>query len=121
MGTVSLTHEQMIFRDSIGQKAVVHREDMNQQNSQLVTTLISECGLKIQDLDPSLQHYKYKGGAAVHIFANELMNSLVIASHVQPLLLYRCPEDLAARSFDDLLRKMKQAYGKTQSKLRSGF
>lgn len=73
------------------------------------------------EADTQLQHYTYLGSAAVHVYVNTMVNSLVFASQTHPLELYKCPESVAAKAFDDLLGEMKQMYGKRRGKLRSGF
>lgn len=68
-----------------------------------------------------LNGYAYKGSAAVHIFTHELLNQLDFVSQTDSLLLYKCPQNLASRGFDDLLGTMKSRYGQRRPKLRSGF
>jgi hypothetical protein len=64
---------------------------------------------------------KYFGSAAIHIFGHEELKQLFFVSQTQPLALYRCPEPLAAKGFDDLVQTMKEMYGHRRAKLRSGF
>lgn len=121
MGKHDIDDKQKIFRDSIGQKAVVAREELGAEKAQIPNRLLCDLGLKFVEIDPQLKHYQYRGSAAVHVFANTLVNSLVFVSQADPLILYRCPEPMAAKAFDDLLRRMKATYGKSHGRLRSGF
>ena len=121
MGKHDITDKEKIFRDAVGQKAEVAREELGAERAQIPNRMLCDLGLKFQEIDPALKHYSYLGSAAVHIFAHDLLNSLVFASQADPLILYRCPEPLAAKAFDDLLRRMKLTYGKGHGKLRSGF
>lgn len=121
VGTVDITDQQRIFRDSIGQKATVQREQASVEDAALLNRALADLGLEAQKLRSHLQHFRYLGSAAVHIFTNDVLGQLDIISQANPLVLYRCPEELAARALDDLIREMKQAYGRKHSKLRSGF
>lgn len=115
------SHKEKIFLDGIGQKATVHRETLSGVKSAVPNRLLCDLGLKMQDSDPQLKHYTYKGSAAVHIYVHEQLGSLVYVSQTQPLDLYNCPEILAAKAFDDLLGEMKKLFGHKRGKLRSGF
>lgn len=121
MGQDNISHKDKVFRDSIGQKATVHREQLGQEKSAIPNRMLCDLGLKMQEVDPQLAHYRYLGSAAVHIFVHEQLNSLVYVSQTHPLELYRCPERIAAKAFDDLLGEMKKLYGHRRGKLRSGF
>ena len=121
MGQDDISHKDKIFRDSLGQKATVHRETVGLEKASVPNRMLCDLGLKMQEVDTQLKHYKYMGSAAVHIYVSELAGSLVYASQVDPLELYRCPERLAAKAFDDLLGEMKKLYGHRRGKLRSGF
>lgn len=121
MGKTERTDQEKIFLDSIGQKAEVAREELNAEKANIPNRMLCDLGLKFQEIDPALKHYRYCGSAAVHIFSHELLNSIIFASQADGLILYRCPEILAGKAFDDLLRRMKATYGRTQGKQRSGF
>jgi len=122
MGKIDITDQQKIFRDSIGQKATVQRETVGVEQSAIPNRLLCDLGLKFQaDEKLKLQNYRYMGSAAVHIFYQETLKQLDFISQANPLILYRCPEDIAAKAFDDLVREMKAAYGRRHGKLRSGF
>jgi hypothetical protein len=122
MGNNDISDKQKIFRDSIGQKATVQREQMGQETASIPNRMLADLGLKIQDEPKNkLKSYRYMGSAAVHIYLNETLGQLDLVSQAQPLVLYRCPEDLAAKACEDLIREMKAAYGRSHGKLRSGF
>lgn len=112
----------MNFRDSIGQKATVNREQVDAETAAQPNRLLVNLGLAIQQ-EPKhrLETYRYLGSAAVHIYAHDLLGQLDIVSQANPLVLYRCPEDLASKAMEDLIREMKAAYGRRHTKLRSGF
>jgi len=122
MGKIDVTDQQKIFRDSIGQKATVQRETVGVEQAAIPNRMLCDLGLKIQD-EPKLKlgAYKYLGSAAVHIYYHEVLKQLDFVSQANPLVLYRCPEDVAARAVDDLIREMKSVFGKRNGKLRSGF
>jgi hypothetical protein len=116
------SHSHMVFRDSIGQKATVQREQMGAETAAKPNRALADLGLSFQaDPKNKLGAYRYLGSAAVHIYVHEVLGQIDFVSQAQPLLLYRCPENLAAKAFDDLLREMKAAYGKKHGRLRSGF
>ena len=114
-----ITHNGMKFRDAIGQKATIQRTTMGGSAASTPNRLLCDLGLSVHPL-PNTET-KYFGSAAVHIFGHEELKQLFFISQVQPLLLYRCPEPLAAKGFDDLLNTMKEFYGHRRPKLRSGF
>lgn len=113
-----LTHQEETFRTQIGQKAVVHRETVPQDKAAIPNRKLCDLGLS---LNPVPQNLTYMGSAAVHIYWNDTLKQVFFISQTQPLDLYKCPELLAAKSFDDLLGTMKEMYGKKRPKLRSGF
>lgn len=117
-----ISDKQKVFRDEIGQKATVQREQVGMEAASIPNRKLCDLGLSIQE-DPhyKLSSYRYLGSAAVHIYANDVLHQLDIVSQANPLVLYRCPEDVAAKAVEDLIREMKQAYGRRAGKLRSGF
>ncbi len=121
MGKHEISNKTKVFRDGIGQKATVHREQVGVEKASIPNRALCDLGLSIQEMDEQMKHYRYMGSAAVHVYFNEILGHIGFVSQANPLVLYRCPEELATRAFDDLLREMKAAYGKRQSKLRSGF
>lgn len=122
MGKADVNNKDKIFLDSIGQKATVQRETVGLEQAAGPNRMLCDLGLKIQQ-EPKFQlkTYKYLGSAAVHIYYNELLGQLDFVSQANPLVLYRCPEALAAKAIEDLIREMKAAYGKRHGRLRSGF
>lgn len=122
MGKIDISDKEKIFRDSIGQKATVQREEGSVEQSAGPNRMLCDLGLMIQQKpDFQLKTYKYLGSAAVHIYYNELVGQLDFVSQANPLAVYRCPEFIAAKAFEDLVREMKTVYGKKHGKLRSGF
>lgn len=122
MGKHDLTNQQKTFRDSIGQKATVQRSEADAAESEAPNRLLAQLGQAIQE-EPKfkLKGYTYKGSAAVHIFVHETLGQMDLVSQTGGLVAFGCPEDIAAKSFDDLLRSMKATYGRGHGKLRSGF
>lgn len=122
MGKEDITNQQRIFRDAVGQKATVRRETASAEAAAPANRALADLGLMLQK-EPKLrlERYRYLGSAAVHIYANDTLGLLDLVSQAQPLVLYRCPEDVAAKAIEDLIREMKAAYGRKHGKLRSGF
>lgn len=122
MGKIDISDKQKIFRDAIGQKATVQRETVGVEQAAIPNRMLCDLGLKIQE-NPKfkLETYTYLGSAAVHIYYNETMKQLDFVNQANPLVLYRCPEDVAAKALDDLIREVKAAFGRRHGKLRSGF
>jgi hypothetical protein len=118
MGKEEITHEEMIFRDEIGQKATVSREELGPEAAENPNRKLCELGI---GLNPKPETLEYKGSAAVHIYQSPILKQLFFVSQTQPLDLYRCPEMLATKAFDDLLGTLKEMYGRKRPKLRSGF
>lgn len=122
MGKSDINDKQKIFRDAIGQKATVRREQVGADQAAGPNRALCDLGLSIQrDPQYKLETYEYLGSAAVHIYANKTLGLLDIVSQANPLVLYRCPEDVAAKGIEDLIREVKAAFGRTHGKLRSGF
>jgi hypothetical protein len=113
MGKTDVNSKDKIFLDSIGQKATVQRETVAMEQAATPNRMLCDLGLKIQQ-EPKFQltNYRYLGSAAVHIYFNDTLGQLDFVSQANPLVLYRCPESLAAKAIDDLIREMKAAYGK---------
>lgn len=119
---MSNDHQNLKFRTDIGINATVQRETMKSEDAAGPNRRLIDLGLSFQQgLIPHLEHYRYFGSAAVHIYFNETLRQLDFISQTKPLELYHCPQPLAAKSFDDLLGEMKQMYGQRRGKLRSGF
>jgi hypothetical protein len=121
MGKHDISNKDKVFRDSIGQKATVHRETVGTEKAAIPNRMLCDLGLSMPEADPQLKNYKYMGSAAVHIYVNEIMNHMAFVSQANPLVLYRCPEDLASKAMEDLIREVKAAFGRKHGRLRSGF
>ncbi len=121
MGRNDISDKQKIFRDSIGQKATVEREQIGELDSSPMNRKLCDLGLEAQKVRNDLQHYQYMGSAAVHVYVNPVLGHLALVSQANPLVLYRCSEEVAAKAIEDLAREMKAAYNKRTGKLRSGF
>lgn len=115
-------HEKAKFKTEIGINATIKRGLANHEISAKPNRMLVDLGLHFLDQPEfQLKGYTYKGSAAVHVFAHDLLNQLDFVSQTDSLLLYKCPENLAARGFDDLLGTLKAMYGHRRPKLRSGF
>jgi hypothetical protein len=122
MGKSDISDKQKIFRDSIGQKATVQRETMGIETASKPNRMLVDLGQAIQaEPQNRLSSYRYLGSAAVHIYVNDTLGQMDIVSQANPLVLYRCPEDLASKGIEDLIRETKAAYSRRSGKLRSGF
>lgn len=122
MGKTDLTHDQMIFRDQIGQKATVQRETMSEDASFRCTKELVRLGLTVQqEPEFKLKGFDYRGSAAVHIYTNDTLGLIQFVPQVQSFHAAKCPQDLAAKAIDDLVRALKESYGHKVKGLRSGF
>lgn len=118
---MSNDHENLKFRTDMGIHATVQRHQMEADAATVPNRRLIDLGLSFPEVVPHLKHYRYFGSAAVHIYFNETLRQLDFISQTRPLDLYRCPQPLAAKAFDDLVGEMKQMYGTRRGKLRSGF
>lgn len=102
----------------MGQGSTVQRETLAADKAAIPNRKLCDLGLELNPLPDNLA---YKGSAAVHIFWNETLQQVFYVSQTAPLDLYKCPEILASKAFDDLLGTMKAFYGHKRPRLRSGF
>ena len=109
-------HDEQTFLTEIGSKATVQRIVVPKEGAAKPNRALCDLGLECQP-----EHTTYMGSAAVHVYMNEILQQLFFVSQTDPLALYKCPEPLAAKAFDDLLGTMKQMYGHRRGRLRSGF
>lgn len=122
VGKEDITDQQKIFRDSIGQKATVQRETMSTEASFRCAQQLVGLGLFVQkEPEFRLKNMDYRGSAAIHIYTNEILNLIQFVPQVQPLFAAKCPQDLASKGIDDLIRALKEGYGHRVGRLRSGF
>lgn len=123
MSTIkSKPHDEQRFLTEIGSKATAQRETMGMEQASVPNKQLIMLGLSfMDDKKLKLEHYRYFGSAAVHIYFNETLRQLDFVSQTFPLDLYKCPQPLAAKAFDDLVGAMKQMYGQRRGRLRSGF
>ena len=119
MSSDDISHNSKIFRDAIGQKATIQRTTVGKEAAAAPNLALANLGLGCHPAPDT--ELKYYGSAAVHIYGHDLLQQIYFVSQVQPLLLYKCPEPLAAKGFDDLVAAMKEAYGHRRGRLRSGF
>lgn len=118
MAKHEFTDKEKLFRTQIGQAATVQRETVSEDKASGPNRVLCDLGLSLNPISKSLT---YMGSAAVHIYWNATLEQVFFASQTQPLELYRCPELLASKAFDDLLGTMKEMFGHKRTKLRSGF
>ncbi len=117
-----LPHREQTFRTDIGVNATIQRAQAGPEISAKPNRMLVDLGLSFQEIEEyKLKGYESKGSAAVQIFTHDLLNQLDFISQTEPLVLYRCPQNLAQRAFDDLLGTLKRMYGHKVGKLRSGF
>lgn len=119
---MSNDHKNQTFKTDMGINATVQRAQANPEVAAKPNRMLVDLGQAFQEIEEfKLKGYTYFGSAAVHIYAHELLNQLDFVSQTQALELFRCPQPLASRAFDDLLGTMKLMYGGRRPKLRSGF
>lgn len=118
MGKHEISDKEKIFRTQIGQAATVQRETMGEERAAIPNRKLCDLGLELNPLPNNLD---YRGSAAVHVYWNATLQQVFYVSQTQPLELYKCPEILATKAFDDLLGTLKTMYGKVRGRLRSGF
>lgn len=118
MGKHDISGKENTFRTQFGQAATVSRETLAADKAAAPNRKLADLGIELNPIPKSLQ---YMGSAAVHIYWNDTLQQVFFASQVNPLDLYRCPEPLASKAFDDLLGTMKELYGHKRRRLRSGF
>lgn len=99
----------------------MQRETMGSEKASIPNRRLCDLGLSLNPFPDNPALATYRGSAAVHIYYNDVLQQLFFVSQTDPLVLYKCPEPLAAKGFDDLVGTMKQMYGKRRGRLRSGF
>ncbi len=115
---MDISDKEKTFRTQIGQGATIQRETVSAEKAALPNRKLCDLGL---ELNPIPDHLAYRGSAAVHVFWNDTLQQVFFISQTAPLELYKCPEILATKGFDDLLNTLKQMYGHRRPRLRSGF
>jgi hypothetical protein len=113
-----ISDREKIFRRDVGVASTVQRETISQDKAALPNRALCDLGLS---LNPIPDNLAYRGSAAVHIYWNATLQQVFYVSQTAPLELYKCPEPLAIKAFDDLLGVLKEMYGHKRPKLRSGF
>lgn len=121
MGNEDLSNQQKIFRDQIGQKASVERWDLPKEKTELLNRQLCDLGLKWADADDVVKNMTYYGSAAIHVYASDILKLQLFIPQAAPLVLYKCPMPMANAAMQELDRKMRQVYGMSKGKLRSGF
>lgn len=121
MAKIDRTHQEKIFLDNIGQKATIKRETLGGDRADIANRLLCDLGLSFAVTAKHLEHYRYLGSAAVHIYVNDTLAQLDIITQAEPLERYRCTEVVASKACDDLIREIQKRFGRTKGKLRSGF
>lgn len=114
-----ISHDEKTFRTQIGTKASIDRRTVGAETAAAPNRHLAELGLACHPLPDT--ELKYMGSAAVHVYWHEMLRQIFFVSQTQPLELYKCPEPLASKAFDDLLQTMKVMYGHKRGRLRSGF
>ena len=111
-----LNDKQKTFKTQLGQGPQVFREQVSSEAVEEGNKRLREIG---RLLNPIPKHLTYRGSAAVHIFYNETLGQLYLASQTQPLL--GCDEVFAQAALRDLTGSTMEQYGHKRPKLRSGF
>lgn len=115
-------HDEKQFLTDIGSKSTIERFTLGMEQASVPNRQLIMLGLSFMDDDKlKLQSYRYFGSCATHIYFNETLKQLDFVAQTQPLLLYQCPQPLAAKAIDNLVGDLKQNYGQRRGRLRSGF
>lgn len=115
-------HKKQKFKTDIGINATVQRAQANPEISAKPNRMLIDLGQSFSEIEQfKLKGYDYRGSVAVHIYTHELLNQIDFISQTYPLDLYRCPEVLAKKSIDDLIKTVQVLYGHKRSVVRSGF
>lgn len=113
------SHSEQTFLTDVGVRATVQRTTVGAEAASLPNKHLADLGLACHP-SPTTD-LKYMGSAAVHVYWHDDLKQVFFVSQTQPLDLYRCPQPLASKAFDDLLGTMKAMYGQRRGRLRSGF
>lgn len=106
------------FQTEIGQKAIVQREDIQNDRTEDLRGVLSDIGKNFAEVGAVPKGMEYCGSAAVHIFRAPTLGHV---AYVNQLALSSCSEVLAGPAISDLRGAMMNFYGRARQKKRSGF
>lgn len=114
-------HQKKAYKDQMGQKALVEREDAKGTVPEQGNQKLREIGESFSPLISSpTRSYEYVGSAAVHVYrAGEVFKSLDFAT--QTVTILSLPEHVASTALDALRKDLQAGYGRDPQTLRSGF
>lgn len=115
---MSEEHKKQAIQTEFYTKAVVHRENLTEQNRELTSEANAHLAHIGEQLIPG-KGYKYRGSIAVHIYTPDLIQELAFVS--QTGTMRDLPETLASKALEALKSDCMESYGRRRAKRRSGF
>jgi hypothetical protein len=114
-------HKKMIYKDQLGQKAAVTREDLGGTLPSQANSKLREIGNDLASLvGPENLEAEYVGSTAVHVYKyGDKFKMLEFATQTAPII--QLPEHVASSALDALRKDLQAAFGRESQKLRSGF
>ena len=114
-------HKKKIYKDEMGQKATVHREDTKGPTPALGNKKLREIGELFRPMiGNDNQDYEYVGSAAVHVYRwGEVFKTIDYAT--QTVTITEAPEHIASSALDALRKDLQATYGRNPQTLRSGW
>lgn len=114
-------HKKQAYKTEMGQKAQIHREDINGTGPAQANDALKRIGQALEELvGPENVKAEYVGSAAIHVYRyGETIKMLEFAAQTRPII--DLPEHVASSALDALRKDLQAAYGRDVQKLRSGF
>lgn len=111
-------HERLKLETSLGQKAVVHREDVaefddDQKQANAIIRAIGAGG------NPNPEALQYHGSMVVHLYTPHTLGGMQFVSQI--LLDPACPEWLASEGVSAIRKDAMSAFGRKRQTRRSGY
>ncbi len=106
------------FKTQLGLTSTVNREKDKSEKSLKANAQLADIGPL---LNPNPDGMKYMGSAAVHIYYNETLNYVALATQADGLIVNKCPSLLAQTACTDLVGTVMEKYGMKRPTKRNGF
>lgn len=106
------------FIQDLGQKAIVERTIIDGEHMDQLRQVLGDVAADLQRIKAVPEGMKYSGSFSVHVFKSELLRTAAFATVNN---LNGCPFDLADAAMRELNGSVKETFGKSRQKLRSGF
>lgn len=110
--------KKQIFKTEYGSKAIVQRENVLGEPSQMGGKIIRQLGGEYFAEAIAAEGCTYSGSCAVHIYLAPMTRQMQFV--IQETTLDQTPADVANAAIRELEAAVKQYYGMKSSKLRSG-